>query len=262
VEGDDPAAMHQAMAATLDEVVDEIAAHPGDARGGGRAAALADDRAAHAQGLDRAAGGRRRRGGTFRSHQVPLAQLAERPSTLEAARGVAALATGPRSCSTSDGAARAELAELAPTGERRMGANPHANGGELLRDLRMPDFRDYASTCPRRARRRAEATRVLGGWLRDVVQANPETFRIFGPDETASNRLGAVFEVTDRQWLAEIRPTDDHLALRGRVLEVLSEHLCQGWLRATSSPAATGSSTATRRSSTSWTRCSTSTPSG
>jgi xylulose-5-phosphate/fructose-6-phosphate phosphoketolase len=113
-----------------------------------------------------------------------------------------------------------------------MGANPHANGGVLLRDLRLPDFRDYAVDVPAPATVQAEATRVLGGLLRDVIRMDEErrSFRLFGPDETASNRLGAVFEATDRQWLAEALPTDDHLAPDGRVMEVLSEHLCQGWL--------------------------------
>ena len=129
-----------------------------------------------------------------------------------------------------DGRPLPEVAALAPEGERRMGANPHANGGLLLRDLRLPDFRDYAVDVPAPGARTSEATRVLGGWLRDVASANPHTFRVFGPDETASNRLGAVFEVTDRAWMAETLPTDEHLSPDGRVMEVLSEHLCQGWL--------------------------------
>ena len=120
----------------------------------------------------------------------------------------------------------------APAGERRMGANPHANGGTLLRDLRLPDFRDYAVDVPAPAQTSSEAMRVLGGYLRDVMRLNEEAanFRVFGPDETASNRLGAVLEATDRAWMAEIQPGDDHLAPDGRVMEVLSEHLCQGWL--------------------------------
>ena len=111
-----------------------------------------------------------------------------------------------------------------------MGASPHANGGELLRDLALPDFRDYAVDVPAPGTVANEATRVLGGFLRDIVRANPETFRLFGPDETASNRLGDVFDATDRAWMAAIEPGDDHLAPDGRVMEVLSEHLCQGWL--------------------------------
>jgi len=123
-----------------------------------------------------------------------------------------------------------DLAELPPRGERRMSANPHANGGELLRDLTLPDFRDYAVEVKAPGTELAEATRVLGGFLRDVIAANPENFRLFGPDETESNRLGAVFEVTNKAWEAAIEPTDEKLAPEGRVLEILSEHLCQGWL--------------------------------
>jgi xylulose-5-phosphate/fructose-6-phosphate phosphoketolase len=128
------------------------------------------------------------------------------------------------------GALIPELAALSPQGPRRMSANPHANGGLLLRDLRMPDFRKYAVDVPSPGATTSEATRVLGYLLRDVIVANSETFRLFGPDETASNRLTAVFEVTDRTWNAELRPGDDHLSPNGRVMEVLSEHLCQGWL--------------------------------
>jgi xylulose-5-phosphate/fructose-6-phosphate phosphoketolase len=128
------------------------------------------------------------------------------------------------------GALVRELAALAPEGDRRMGANPHANGGLLLRALELLDFRDYAVDVPAPARGSSEATRVLGAFLRDVVRVNGDRFRIFGPDETASNRLSAVFEATDRQWEAERLPTDEHLAPEGRVMEVLSEHMCQGWL--------------------------------
>jgi xylulose-5-phosphate/fructose-6-phosphate phosphoketolase len=128
------------------------------------------------------------------------------------------------------GALVPDLAELAPRGERRMSASPHANGGLLLRDLVLPDFRDYAVAVEEPGRQTSEPTRVLGAFLRDVMQRNPENFRIMGPDETASNRLSAVFDVTARTWLAEILPTDDGLARDGRVMEVLSEHLCQGWL--------------------------------
>jgi xylulose-5-phosphate/fructose-6-phosphate phosphoketolase len=129
-----------------------------------------------------------------------------------------------------EGAPVASLRELAPAGERRMGANPHANGGSLLRPLSMPNFRDYAIEVINPGTTLSEPTRVLGAFLRDIVAANPRTFRIFGPDETASNRLGAVFEVTDRVFVGATLPTDDHLSPDGRVMEVLSEHLCQGWL--------------------------------
>jgi xylulose-5-phosphate/fructose-6-phosphate phosphoketolase len=128
------------------------------------------------------------------------------------------------------GALRAELTAQAPAGERRMGANPHANGGLLLRDLELPDFRDYAVEVAAPGSTSSEATRVLGTYLRDVMRDNADNFRVMGPDETASNRLGALFEATNRTWEAELLPSDDHLAPDGRVMEVLSEHLCQGWL--------------------------------
>src|SRR5947209_8608815 len=130
------------------------------------------------------------------------------------------------------GRLRPELAELAPRGERRMGANPHANGGVLLRDLRLPDFRRYAVQLPAPGAVDAEDTKVLGTFLRDMIRENADqrNFRMFGPDETASNRLTAVLDATDKQWLAEILPSDDHLAPEGRVIEVLSEHQCEAWL--------------------------------
>ena len=128
------------------------------------------------------------------------------------------------------GALVPELAALAPRGERRMSANPHANGGVLLRELRLPDFRDYAVAVSAPGAGMSEATRVLGDWLRDVIRANPSNFRLFGPDETESNRLGDVFEVTNKAFDGEIMPGDNHLAPDGRVMEVLSEHMCQGWL--------------------------------
>ena len=232
VEGDDPVAMHQQMAATLDEVVAEIAAIQAAARGDGRVErprwpmiVLATPKGwtgpheVNGQLVE----------GTFRSHQVPLSQLAEKPEHLTALEGWMR-SYRPEELFDADGRLVAELAELAPTGARRMGASPHANGGELLRDLSLPDFRDYAVDVPEPASSSAEATRVLGEYLRDVIRANPETFRVFGPDETASNRLGAVLEVSSRQWLARIEAGDDGLAPEGRVMEVLSEHLCQGWL--------------------------------
>jgi xylulose-5-phosphate/fructose-6-phosphate phosphoketolase len=129
-----------------------------------------------------------------------------------------------------DGKLVSELAELPPHGERRMSANPHANGGLLMRDLLLPDFRDYAVAVEKPGTTMSEATKVLGAFLRDVIVRNPENFRLFGPDETESNRLSAVFEVTDRVWEAALEPTDERLAPEGRVIEVLSEHLCQGWL--------------------------------
>jgi xylulose-5-phosphate/fructose-6-phosphate phosphoketolase len=167
--------------------------------------------------------------GSFRSHQVPLAHLAQNPEHLEQLERWMH-SYRPDELFDDEGALINEIASLAPTGESRMSANPHANGGLLLRDLDLPDFRDYAVDVPEPAQATAEATRVLGEWLRDVVRRNPSTFRLIGPDETNSNRLGSVFEVTNRTWLADTEPSDDHLAPDGRVMEVLSEHLCQGWL--------------------------------
>ena len=169
--------------------------------------------------------------GTFRAHQVPLSEPRQHPEHLKL------LDTWLKSYHAEqlfDDAGRLmpELAELAPKGERRMGANPHANGGLLLRDLCLPDFRDYAIDVKTPGAVDAEDTRVLGKYLRDVVRLNQQTrnFRIFGPDETASNRLADVFDATERQWMADVIPGDDHLAPDGRVMEVLSEHQCEGWL--------------------------------
>jgi xylulose-5-phosphate/fructose-6-phosphate phosphoketolase len=167
--------------------------------------------------------------GTFRSHQVPLTEVRSNPEHL-AILEAWMRSYGPEELFDERGALRPDLAALPPRGARRMSATPHANGGELLRDLRLPDFRDYAVSVPEPGATTAEATRVLGVFLRDVVRQNPDRFRLMGPDETASNRLGAVFEATDRTWVAPILPTEDHLAPDGRVMEVLSEHLCQGWL--------------------------------
>jgi xylulose-5-phosphate/fructose-6-phosphate phosphoketolase len=232
VEGDEPAAMHQLMAATLDQVTAEIAEIQRRAREHGElerprwpmivlrtpkgwtGPKTVDGLAAE---------------GSFRSHQVPLADLAGNPQHL-AQLEAWMRSYQPESLFDEHGALRAELAALAPRGARRMGANPHANGGALLRDLELPDFRDYSVEVPAPATGTDEPTRVLGAFLRDVIARNPERFRITGPDETASNRLGAVFEATDRAWVAERLPGDDHLAADGRVMEVLSEHLCEGWL--------------------------------
>ena len=167
--------------------------------------------------------------GTWRAHQVPVTDVRDNPDHL---RLLEDWMRGYRPEELFDEAGRLvpELAELAPRGGRRMSANPNANGGELLRDLALPDFRDYAVEVTAPATTSSEATRVLGGFLRDVVAANADDFRIFGPDETASNRLDAVFSATSKVWEAEIEPTDEHLAPTGQVDEVLSEHLCQGWL--------------------------------
>src|SRR5215212_419375 len=167
--------------------------------------------------------------GTFRAHQVPLSGLAEEPSHL-ARLEEWMRSYRPEELFDAGGRPVDLLLNQVPQGHKRMGATPHANGGELLQDLRMPDFRDYAVEVAEPATTVAEATRVLGGFLRDVMRANMENFRVFGPDETASNRLGALFEVTGRTWDAEAVPGDEDLAPDGRVMEVLSEHQCQGWL--------------------------------
>ena len=232
VEGDDPATMHQLMAATLDGVLDEIAAIQRRAREDGEAGrprwpmiVLSTPKGwtgpKMVDGLPAE--------GSFRSHQVPLAELRTHPEHLRQ------LEEWMRSYRPEDlfdqgGALHKEIAALAPAGHRRMGANPNANGGLLLRDLELPDFRDYAVEVGAPGTSTSEATRVLGTFLRDVIARNGENFRIMGPDETASNRLGAVFEATDRVWEARTLETDDHLSTDGRVMEVLSEHLCQGWL--------------------------------
>ncbi|HYB24600.1 MAG TPA: phosphoketolase family protein, partial [Solirubrobacteraceae bacterium] len=253
VEGDQPEAMHQLMAATLDEVVEEIAAIQQRARGDQdptRPAAEEPQRppvpACPPEGRVRArwpmivlrtpkgwTGPKTVDGlpaeGSFRSHQVPLANLAENPGHL-AQLEVWLRSYEPEELFDESGALRARIAALAPTGERRMGANPHANGGRLLRALELPDFRDYAVDVPAPTASVSEPTRVLGAFLRDVLANNPDRFRVMGPDETASNRLGAIFDASDRTWESARLPTDDHLAPDGRVMEVLSEHLCQGWL--------------------------------
>src|SRR5438132_9263006 len=165
--------------------------------------------------------------GTWRAHQVPIpdvkgGHLGQLEEWLRSYR--------PEELFDERGRLVEELRALPPTGPRRMSANPHANGGELLRDLALPDFRDYAVAVKSPGNDSAEATRVLGSFLRDVIARNPDNFRLFGPDETASNRLSAVFEATGRTWEAERAPTDEDLATDGRVMEVLSEHQCQGWL--------------------------------
>ena len=232
VSGDEPAAMHQEMAATLDTVAEEIAAIQRAAREGGLTGRprwpMVVLRTPKGWTGPKAVDGLPTEG-TWRSHQVPMAEVRSNPDHL------AVLETWlksyrPDELFDADGAPTTELAASAPKGHRRMSANPHANGGLLLRDLTVPDFRDYGVELPGPASTFSEATRVLGAYLRDVIRANPATFRIFGPDETSSNRLQAVFEATDRQWEAEVLPTDEHLAVSGRVMEVLSEHQCQGWL--------------------------------
>ncbi|MGZ4184725.1 MAG: phosphoketolase family protein [Solirubrobacteraceae bacterium] len=233
VEGSDPEAMHQLMAATLDSVLDEIASIQSSARAAGALSQRPRWPMIVLQTPKGWTGPKVVDGlpteGTFRSHQVPLAAVrtnAEHLAQLEQWMR----SYSPEELFDESGRVVAEVTELAPEGNRRMSANPHTNGGLLTRPLELPDFRDCAVDVPEPARTTSEATRVLGTWLRDVVSANRDRFRIMGPDETASNRLAAVFDVTDRAWDAQRIPGDDHLAPEGRVMEVLSEHLCQGWL--------------------------------
>jgi xylulose-5-phosphate/fructose-6-phosphate phosphoketolase len=233
VEGSDPEQMHQLMADTLDEVVAEIASIQERCRNG----AGGEPRPRWPMIVMRTPKGWTGpkivdglpSEGTWRSHQVPIASVRDKPEHL-AQLEQWMRSYRPEELFDEHGTLLAELAALAPQGERRMGANPHANGGLLLRDLELPDFRDYAVEVPTPATKTSEATRVLGVFLRDVTSANSDRFRVMGPDETASNRLGALFEATNRAWDAERLDGDDHLAPDGRVMEVLSEHLCQGWL--------------------------------
>jgi xylulose-5-phosphate/fructose-6-phosphate phosphoketolase len=234
VEGDDPAAMHALLAETLDRVIDDIQQIQRSARTVGTPRrprwpmivlvtpkGWTGPKVVDGQRIE----------GTFRAHQVPLSEPATNPEHL------AMLERWMRSYRPEElfdarGTLRSEIGALAPAGQRRMGSNPHANGGLLLRDLRIPDFRDFAVVVSAPGAVDAEDTRVLGRFLRDVISRNDDrrNFRLFGPDETVSNRLDAVFEATNRQWEAEIKASDDWLAPDGRVLEVLSEHQCQGWL--------------------------------
>jgi xylulose-5-phosphate/fructose-6-phosphate phosphoketolase len=235
VEGDDPMKVHRAFAAALDRSLDAIAAIQRAARSGGRQARPARPRWPMIvlrtpkgwTGPEKVDGLQVE--GTWRSHQVPLAEIHTNPTHLKLLEAWMR-SYRPEELFDEAGTLRADLAALAPAGTRRMSANPVTNGGLLLEDLDLPDFRAYAVDVPKPGTTSSEATRVLGEFLRDVIAANPSSFRLFGPDETASNRLSAVFEKTDKAWMAETLPVDEHLAPDGRVMEVLSEHLCQGWL--------------------------------
>jgi len=231
VEGDDPMEMHQLMAATLDKVVAEIHRIQNDARDKGfktrphwpmiilrspkgwTGPKVVDDKPTE---------------GTFRSHQVPMGEMSHPGHVKILEKWMKSYR--PQELFDKTGKLRCEFAELPPQGERRMSANPHANGGFLLQDLRLPDFRDYAVKVSKPGVVDGEATRVQGQFIRDVMKFNPASFRVFSPDETASNRWGAVFEVTNRCSTAEITALDDHVAPDGRVMEMLSEHQCEGWL--------------------------------
>jgi xylulose-5-phosphate/fructose-6-phosphate phosphoketolase len=234
VTGHEPPAMHRLMAATLDTVLDKIAAIQAAARTGEpkprprwpmivlrslkgwTGPKIVDGKPAE---------------GTFRAHQVPLTEFATKPEHVEMLESWMK-SYRPEELFDESGALRPDIAALAPKGTRRMSANPHTNGGALLKELKLPDFRTYAVPVTRPGATDSEATRITGLFLRDVMAANADdrNFRVMGPDETASNRLGALFDVTNRMSVAEIIPGDDHIATDGRVMEVLSEHLCQGWL--------------------------------
>ncbi len=234
VEEEDPEKMHEEMAKTLDAVYSEILEIKGRAREND-----SFERPIYPMIVLRSPKGWTgpkmvdglKIEGTFRAHQVPLAALAEKPEHLKMLEEWMH-SYKPEDLFDENGTLIPELQELAPEGTRRMGMNPHANGGKLLKDLKMPDFHDYAIEFSEPGSAKAEATRVLGEFLRDIFRMNSDNknFRVFGPDETASNRLSAVFEQTNRVWTEGILPTDDFLAPDGRVMEVLSEHLCQGWL--------------------------------
>jgi len=232
LEGEDPPDMHRRMAQTLDAIVERILAIQRHARENGDATRprwpMLILRTPKGWTGPKVVDGVRVEG-TFRAHQVPLLEVRENPAHLkmleEWMRSYC-----PDELFDANGTLTPRVAAMAPFGERRMSANPKTNGGLLLRDLVMPDFCDYAIEVPRPGAVRAEGTRVLGALLRDVMKANSERFRVMGPDETSSNRLDALFEVTDRESVATILPTEDHVSPDGRVMEVLSEHLCQGWL--------------------------------
>ena len=234
VEGHEPMPMHQAMAAALDTAMEQIRQIQADARVHGKTErprwpmiVLASPKGwTGPKTIDGKANE-----GTFRSHQVPLSDPAKNPEHLRQLESWLR-SYRPEELFDQRGRLKPELASLAPSGERRMGANPNANGGTLLRDLRMPDFADYAVDVPKPGVAGIGDTHVLGRFLRDVLKLNAgqRNFRIFGPDETMSNGLEAVFEATNRQWLAATADNDEFLARSGRVMEMLSEHQCEGWL--------------------------------
>jgi xylulose-5-phosphate/fructose-6-phosphate phosphoketolase len=234
VEGSEPETMHQLMAETLDTVIAGIKSIQNEARTNGVAKRpqwpmiiLRTPKGwtgpEEVDGL--------KTEDFWRSHQVPFSEMATKPGHVKLLDKWMK-SYKPEELFNENGKVISKLAELAPKGDRRMGANPHANGGILLKDLKMPDFRDYAIEVPKPGQVVAEATRVMGRFLRDVMKRNMQerNFRVFGPDETASNRLSALFEVTDRTWMEGTIPEDEHLSSDGRVMEILSEHTCQGWL--------------------------------
>lgn len=232
VEGEDPLQMHQEMAATLDYIFAQINEIKEDTRKNSFAHRpkwpMIVLRTPKGWTGPKEVDGKKIEG-TFRSHQVPLSQLAEKPEHIKILEQWMK-SYKPEELFDDNGTFKQEFAQLAPEGQYRMGANPHANGGLLLKDLILPNYLDYAIDVPSPGGVIAESTAVMGKMLRDVMKLNKENFRLMGPDETASNRLQAVFEVTDRAFTGEILPEDDHVSPDGRVMEVLSEHMCQGWL--------------------------------
>jgi len=232
VSGDDPAQMHQLMAVTLDAAIARVKEIQRAARENGVTGRphwpMVILRSPKGWTGPKEVDGLATEG-TWRSHQVPMADVRGNPAHLEVLEAWLR-SYKPGELFDGSGALMREVAALAPEGERRMGANPHANGGLLLKDLSLPDFRAYAVDADKPGTTYSEATKALGKFLRDIMTLNPTRFRLFGPDEVASNRLSPVFEVTDRQWEGERLESDDHLAPEGRVMEVLSEHQCQGWL--------------------------------
>ena len=234
VEGADPEKMHQLMASTLDEVIEDIRGIQRQARTNGVVRRprwpMIILRTPKGWTGPKEVDGLKTEG-SWRSHQVPFAEMASKPEHVKLLEDWMQ-SYKPEELFDQNGTLRSELAQVAPMGPRRMGANPHANGGILLKELRLPDFRDYAVDVPKPGVAVAEATRVMGQFLRDVMKLNTghRNFRVFGPDETASNRPTPLFEATGRTWVADTVPEDDHLAPDGRVMEILSEHTCQGWL--------------------------------
>ncbi len=232
VEGNEPEPMHQRMAVVLDVVLGEIQAIQNEAR-----SRNSWERPLWPMIILRTPKGwtgpktvdGKQVEGTYRAHQVPIAEVKSNPQHIQQLEEWMK-SYRPGELFDAEGKLKPDLAELAPEGARRMGANPHANGGLLLKGLIMPSFREYAVDVPKPGKTVAEATRELGKFLRDVMKRNKENFRVAGPDETASNRLDALFEVTNKMFAGKIEASDDHLSNDGRVMEILSEHLCQGWL--------------------------------
>ncbi|MEP6643549.1 MAG: phosphoketolase family protein [Acidobacteriaceae bacterium] len=233
LEGHEPEAMHQLMAASLDLIIEEIRSIQKDAGSNKTSQApvwpMIVLRTPKGWTGPKVVDGKQVEG-TWRAHQVPVTDM-QKPGHVKILEDWMR-SYRPEELFDKSGKLIAELAELAPKGARRMGANPHANGGLLLKDLHMPDFRKYAVKVSKPGTEAAESTRVLGGFLRDVMKKNSgaKNFRVFGPDETASNRLEALYEVTDKEWMETLLPGDEHLSRDGRVVEMLSEHMCQGWL--------------------------------